>query len=293
MYPAAFEYHAPDTLADAVAKLADLGADAKIIAGGCSLIPLMKLRLAEPEHLIDLRSVAGLRGITLEGDRLVLGAMTREAEVESSPLVAQHAPLLAETSTHVADPQVRNMGTIGGNAAHADPANDHPATLVALDATFRLHGPSGAREVAASDFFVDIFTTALGEAEVLTAITVPVQAPVSGSAYVKIERQVGDFAVVAAAVRLEADAQRITSAAIVLTNVGPVPVRAGAAEELLIGRPASEDAFTSAGDAATDGLEPWSEQRGSSAFKLRLVPVVVRRALVLAAQRMERARVDA
>ena len=285
MFPAAFDYHAPRDLSEAIATLAALGPDAKILAGGCSLIPLMKLRLAEPAHLVDLRRIEELRGFREDGDRLVIGAMTREAEVESSPAIARHAPLLAETSRVIADPLVRNMGTIGGNAAHADPANDHPAALLALDATLELVGPDGRREVAVEDFFVDIFTTALGDGEVLASIAIPFASAADGHAYVKIERQVGDFAVVGAAVRLRVRDGEVTDAAIALTNVGSVALRARDAERSLIGGSADEAAFRRAGEAAVDAIDPWDEQRGSAAYKRHLVPVAVRRALSLAASR--------
>jgi aerobic carbon-monoxide dehydrogenase medium subunit len=293
MFPAAFDYHAPRTLPDAISVLADLGADAKILAGGCSLIPLMKLRLAEPAHLVDLRHIDEVRGIRREDGRLVIGAMTREAEVESSPAIAEHAPLLAETSSVIADPLVRNMGTLGGNAAHADPANDHPAALLALDASIELAGPAGRREVPAEDFFVDIFTTAIGEGEVLTSIRVPTARPSTGSAYVKVERQVGDFAVVGVAVRLVLHDGAIEDAAIALTNVGPVALRARQAEDLLRGQGPDDRVLRRAGEAALAGIDPWDELRGSVAYKTHLVPIVVRRALERAVARAEGSRVGA
>jgi carbon-monoxide dehydrogenase medium subunit len=288
VYPAAFDYHAPRELPEAIATLAELGDEAKILAGGCSLIPLMKLRLAEPGHLVDLGRVASLGGMRVTDGQLVIGAMTRESEVETSPLIAEHAPLLAEASSVIADPLVRNVGTIGGNAAHADPANDHPAALLALDATFELAGPDGTREVPAEAFFVDIFTTALADAEVLAAIRVPLHADSVGHAYVKVERQVGDFAVVGSAVRMGIRDGLIDSVAIGLTNVGPVALRARDAERTLIGAVPNEEALRRAGEAAVAGIDPWDEQRGSAAYKARLVPVVVRRALALAAARAGR-----
>jgi carbon-monoxide dehydrogenase medium subunit len=293
VFPAAFDYHAPRTLPEAIDALSELGADAKILAGGCSLIPLMKLRLAEPSHLVDLRHIEELRGVRAEEGRLVIGAMTREADIESSPAIAEHAPLLAETSSVIADPLVRNMGTIGGNAAHADPGNDHPAALLALDATFEISGPEGSREVAAQDFFVDIFTTALEEGEVLTSIRVPVGRRSTGHAYVKVERQVGDFAVVAAAVRLDVRDGTVADAAIALTNVSQVALRARQAEDVLRGGVPDDQAFRRAGEAALAGIDPWDEQRGSIAYKTRLVPIVVRRALERAAARAEGSRVGA
>jgi carbon-monoxide dehydrogenase medium subunit len=285
MYPASFEYHAPLALDEAIGLLSELGDEAKVLAGGCSLIPIMKLRLAEPGHLFDLRRITGLQGITIADDMLRIGAMTREAELEASPLVARHAPLVAETSSVIADPLVRNMGTVGGNIAHADPANDHPATMLALDASFEITGPAGSRLVDAGSFFVDLYETVLGPGELVTAILVPGMTAGSGAAYHKLERQVGDFAIVAAAAWLRLEQGIVQAVRVALTNVAPTPRRATAAEAALVGQAPTDSAVRAAGDAAVEGLEPWDELRGSARYKLEVTPVVVRRALASAVQR--------
>jgi carbon-monoxide dehydrogenase medium subunit len=285
MYPASFEYHAPVALDEAIGLLAELGDEAKVLAGGCSLIPIMKLRLAEPGHLVDLRRIPELRGVTVADETLRIGAMTREAELEASPLVARLAPMLAETSSVIADPLVRNMGTVGGNIAHADPANDHPATMLALDASFEITGPAGQRVVDAGSFFVDLYETVLGQGEIVTAILVPARAATTGAAYYKLERQVGDFAIVAAAAWLRIEEGVVQAARIALTNAAPTPRRAHAAEASLVGQAPSDSALRAATEAAVEGLEPWDELRGSARYKLEVTPVVVRRAVASAISR--------
>jgi carbon-monoxide dehydrogenase medium subunit len=285
VYPASFDYHAPPALHDAIGLLTELGDEAKVLAGGCSLIPIMKLRLAQPAHLVDLRRIRELRGIALDGEELRIGATTREADLEGSSLVASHVPLLAETSSMIADPLVRNMGTVGGNVAHGDPANDHPAAMVALGATFEVSGPRGDRSVSAESFFVDLFETVLGSGEIVTAIRVPVTPPGTGTSYYKLERQVGDFAIIAAAASVRVVDGLVETARIALTNAAPTPRRAVTAEGLLIGQPPTGAVLRAAADAAVDGLEPWDELRGSAQYKLEVTPVVVRRALEQAVAR--------
>jgi carbon-monoxide dehydrogenase medium subunit len=285
MYPASFDYHAPREVSEATELLAHLGDEAKVLAGGCSLIPLMKLRLAEPAHLVDLRLIGELHGLGRDDDRLVIGAMTREAEIESSAVIREHVPLLAEVSAVIADPLVRNMGTIGGNLAHADPANDHPAAVLATDAVIEIAGPGERRHVPATSFFRDLFTTDLRPGEIVTAIRVPTFGPTVGCAYLKEERQVGDFAIVGVAVRIELRDGLVREPRVALTNVGPVATRAHEAETLLEGRAPSGPLLAQAGEAAVEGLAPWDELRGSADYKRRLVPVIVSRALRAAARR--------
>jgi carbon-monoxide dehydrogenase medium subunit len=285
MYPAAFDYVAARSYAEAVHHLGRSDGDAKLLAGGCSLIPLLKLRLAEPKLLIDLNRVDGAEYIREEAGELRIGALTREADLEASELVARHWPILAETSSVIADPLVRNMGTIGGNVAHADPANDHPATMLAVDASFVVQGPAGSRRIPAAAFFEELFQTALAPDEVLTEIAIPLPRPGTGSTYLKYERQVGDFAVAAIAVVVEVSDGKITTCRIGLTNVGSIPLRAAAAESLLIGAPPGHEAIAAAAAVADDGLDPWGDLRGSPEYKRDLVRGLTERALRRALER--------
>jgi carbon-monoxide dehydrogenase medium subunit len=285
MYPAAFDYLSPTTWDDAVAALVEHGPDAKVLAGGCSLIPILKLRMAEPRVLVDLRRI-GARDVVDDGDMLRLGAMVRESTVEDrNGAVHRRCPLLAETSAVIADPVVRNMGTVGGNLAHADPANDHPAAMLALGAQLVARGPRGERAIGIDDFFVDLYLTALEPDELLTEIRVPADGPGTGGAYEKFERQVGDFPIVAVAARVTVTDGVVTDARIGLTNVGPTAVRARAAEGELIGRPPSAESIRSAADAAGVAIEPWSELRGSAAFKRATLPTIAARAIGRAVER--------
>jgi carbon-monoxide dehydrogenase medium subunit len=239
----------------------------------------MKLRLAEPGLIIDLNRVPDAAYITERDGSLRIGALTREAEVEASALVARHWPILVDTSSVIADPLVRNMGTLGGNLAHADPANDHPATMLAMNASVVVSGGAGQRETQIDDFFQDLFVTALREDEVLTEIRLPLPVAGTGSAYVKYEHQVGDFAVAAIAVVLVVAEGRIQSARIGLTNVGPTPLRASAAEAILVGAAPDEAVIDAASARAADGLEPWSDLRGSADYKRHLVRGLTGRAI--------------
>jgi carbon-monoxide dehydrogenase medium subunit len=285
MYPASFDYVAVRSFQEASDRLLRSGGEAKLLAGGCSLIPLMKLRLAEPRLIVDLNRVPDAAGIREVDGALRIGAMTREADVERSPLVARHWPILVDVSSVIADPLVRNMGTLGGNVAHADPANDHPAAMLALDAAFVVEGAGGAREIPARDFFQDLFVTALTEDEVLTEVRMPLPRPGTGSAYVKYEHQVGDFAVAAVAVVLELRDNRIEAARIGLTNVGPTPLRAAAAEAVLLGSDGSDPLIDAAASRAADGIEPWSDLRGSADYKRHLVRGLTGRAIRRALER--------
>lgn len=282
MYPAAFAYAPASSFAEAVALLAGLGPGAKLLAGGCSLIPLMKLRLAEPAHLVDLGRVPAADHVEERDGELRIGALAREATIERSPVVAARYPILADAAAVIADPLVRNMGTLGGNLAHGDPANDHPAVMLALRATIVALGPDGERTIAADEFFVDLFETALGPHEVLTEIRIPRPAAGSGAGYVKFERQVGDFAIAAAAAAVRLEDGRIADASIALTNAAPTVVRAATAEAALAGRLPDDAALRDAAAAAREAIEPWADLRGSPAVKRRLAGVAVERALRLA-----------
>jgi carbon-monoxide dehydrogenase medium subunit len=289
MYPAAFDYFAPDTIDEALSLLVEHGPDAKVLAGGCSLIPLLKLRMAAPGVLIDVRRAIGA-SIDATEEGIVIGAMTREAAIESDPTIVERYPILAETSAVIADPIVRNMGTVGGNLAHADPANDHPATMLALGAEVVALGPAGERIIPIDDFFVDLYATALAPDELLTAIRVPQQPPASGGVYVKFERQIGDFPIVGVAAHLTLEGDVIRAVRIGLTNVAPTAVRARTAEAALIDQAATPATIEAAAAATADGIAPWGELRGSADYKLAILPELARRALDAA---LDRARLAA
>ena len=279
MYPPRFKYLPARSVQEAVEALARYGYEAKLLAGGQSLIPMMKLRLASPSVLIDISRLETLSSIDDTGADLRVGAMVTESALERSSAIARRAAGLVDTSRVIADPLVRNLATVGGNVAHGDPANDHPATMVALDASFTLVGPDGARTVAADDFFTDVFTTALRPDEVLTEIRIPGQPAGTAGAYVKYERQVGDYAIAGTAVRLSLSDGMISDARIALTNLGPTPVRALEAESLLRGRTPSRRLFERAAEAAAARAEPWSDQRGSAEYRRRVAAMVTRRAI--------------
>src|SRR5215831_8983416 len=237
MIPPSFEYLRPKTIPEAIAMLQQHGDAAKILSGGQSLIPMMKLRLARPSILIDINRISGLSHVKEEDGYLKIGGLTREAELEASPLVRSKYPILADTTHVIADPQVRNLATVGGNLAHGDPANDHPATMIAFGAQIVATGAKGERVIPIEDFFVTLFTTALKHDEILTEIRIPSPPPKSGGAYFKVERKVGDFATAASAVQLTFDAAgALQKAGIGLTNVGPTPIKARRAEDFLRGK---------------------------------------------------------
>jgi carbon-monoxide dehydrogenase medium subunit len=286
MYPAAFEYLAARSFEEAVDALMRLGSGAKILAGGASLIPLMKLRLAEPTHLIDINTVPDAAFIREGAGVLAIGALAREVDVEESAIVRERLPILVDTTAVIADPIVRNMGTVAGNLAHGDPANDHPATMVALGASLVLLGPGGRRELPVAEFFLGLFETAADPAEVIVEIRIPLPSAATGGAYVKLERQVGDYALAGAAavVRLESDGT-IGAARLVLTNAGATPIRATGAEPLLEGTRPTAAVLRDAAAAASADIEPWADLRGSSAFKARLAGVAASRALRTAIHR--------
>jgi len=286
MIPPSFEYLRPKTVPEAVAMLQQHGDEAKILSGGQSLIPMMKLRLARPGFLIDINRISGLSYVKEEGGYLKIGGLTREAEMESSPLVRSKYPILLDTAHVIADPQVRNMATVGGNLAHGDPANDHPATMVALGAQVIATGPKGERVIPIEDFFVSLFATALQHEEILTEIRIPVPAARSGGAYFKLERKVGDFATAAVAAQLTLDEKGVCqSVGIGLTNVGPTPVKARKAEEFLRGKKPDESNIARAAQLAADESTPSPDLRGPVEYKKGLVKELTKRALTRALER--------
>jgi carbon-monoxide dehydrogenase medium subunit len=281
--PAAFDYKAPSSLDEALQLLAEGGDDAKIIAGGQSLLPVMKLRLAAPELLIDLAKIDSLKGVRDDGDAIVIGAMTPHFEVLGDPLVAEHASLIARCVETVADPQVRHRGTIGGACAHADPASDLPAPMLALDAEFVIAGPGGQRRVAAADFFQDLFTTALGEDEILVEVRVPKYTG-WGSAYQKFVRVAQQWAIVGVAATVRTEGGTIAEARLGLTNMGSTPVRARAAEQALAGVAVEPDAVAGALAGIADGTAPPTDLNGDPEYRRHLASILGRRAVLAAAR---------
>ena len=285
MIPPSFDYHAPRSVGEAVSLLGSLGGDAKILAGGHSLLPMMKLRFAQPTHLIDINRIPELRGVCEDGAEVVIGAMTVENELIASAVLQVRVPLLADAPKLIADPQVRNRGTIGGDIAHCDPANDHPALALAVDATFVLEGPQGRRSVKADDFFLGTFATALADDEIMVAIRVPAFAPSTGWAYEKLKRKTGDWATAGAAVVLRMAEGRVSHARIALTNVGPTALRASAAEAALLGQPLSEASIEAAAQAAMAICDPAEDLRGDVEYKTAMAGEMLKRAIRAAAAR--------
>ncbi|MBK6852737.1 MAG: xanthine dehydrogenase family protein subunit M [Burkholderiales bacterium] len=285
MIPASFDYHAPRSVGEAISLLGSLGPDAKLLAGGHSLLPMMKLRFAAPSALIDLNKIAELRGVCEDGATVVIGAMTVENELIANPILQAKVPLLAEAARQIADPQVRNRGTIGGDIAHGDPGNDHPAISIALDATLVLQGPGGTRSVAADQFFLGTYMTAMAENEILTQIRVPAFAPKTGYAYEKLKRKTGDWATAAAAVVIRLDGDVVSHIRIGLTNVAPTALRATAAEAALLGQRLSETTIAAATAAAMAICDPAEDLRGDREYKTAMAGQMLRRALARAAAR--------
>jgi carbon-monoxide dehydrogenase medium subunit len=277
--PSPFEYHAPASLPEAIALLGRYGEAAKLMAGGHSLLPMMKLRFAQPAHVIDLGRIPDLRGIAEVGDELHIGAMTTENELIWSPLVARKVPLLVEGARAIGDPQVRYRGTVGGDISHGDPGNDHPALMLALDASFVLRGPAGERVLKADGFFLGLYSTQMEPGEVLTRIHVPVPAAGSGWAYEKLKRKIGDFATAAAAVLLRLQGGKVASASIALTNVGPTPLKAREAEAFLVGRALDDASVAEAARLAMETCDPVADQRGDAEYKRAMAGEMTRRAL--------------
>jgi carbon-monoxide dehydrogenase medium subunit len=286
MIPPSFEYLRPKTIPEAIAFLQQYGDDAKILSGGQSLIPMMKLRLARPGYLVDINRIAGLSHIKEEGGFLKIGGLTREAELEASPVVRAKYPIIIDTAHVIADPQVRNLATVGGNLAHGDPANDHPATMLALGAQIVATGPKGERVIPVEDFFLSLFSTALQYDEILTEIRIPIPSPRSGGAYFKLERKVGDFATAAVAAQLTLDGNgACQKVGIGLTNVGPTPIKARKAEDFLRGKKLDGSTIAQAAQLAADESEPSADLRGPVEYKKSLVKELTKRALTRAVER--------
>lgn len=282
MIPAQFDYVAPTTVSEALQALADGGEDAKVLAGGQSLMPVLRMRLNAPSLVVDLGRIEELRAISMDGDTLVLGAMATHSSIVASDLVAEHAGLLRAAVSQVGDPQVRHRGTIGGAVAHADPAGDYGAPLLALEASMVITGPSGSRTVAAEDFFEDLFDTAVGEDELLTQIRIPSHAG-WGSSYEKFVRVAQQWSIVAAAATVRVEGGVITEARVGLTNMGSTPLRAHGVEEALRAASVSSDAVGAAAARAAEGTNPPSDLNGSAAYRSHLATVLVRRAVLAAA----------
>ncbi|MBS3910916.1 MAG: xanthine dehydrogenase family protein subunit M [Hydrogenophaga sp.] len=279
MIPPRFEYHAPKSVREAVALLGQLGSDAKLLAGGHSLLPMMKLRFAEPAHLIDINRIPELRGIRKEGATVVIGAMTVENDLITSPILQAEVPLLCEAAQLIADPQVRNRGTIGGDIAHGDPGNDHPALSIAIEAHFVLEGPNGRRTVPADGFFLGTYMTLLEENEVMCEIHVPAFAPGTGYAYEKLKRKTGDWATAGCAVVMRKTGDTISHVRVALTNVAPTALRVEAAEAALLGQPLNAATLQAAADAATAACDPAEDLRGDIEYKTAMAGQMVKRAL--------------
>jgi carbon-monoxide dehydrogenase medium subunit len=285
--PAAFDYVRPKSLAEAISLLGK-NPEAKILAGGHSLIPMMRFRMATPPVVIDINQIGDLAYIKEDGDWLRIGALTREAELDRSDVVQKRYTLLADTARVIADPLVRNLATVGGNIAHADPANDHPATMLAYGAKVVATGPSGERTIGIQEFFVDAFTTTLRPDEILTEIRIPRAVPRSGGAYLKLERKVGDYATAAVAVQLALDGSgKVASAGIGLTNVGLTAIFAKAACDSLAGKKLDDGAVREAANLAAEAAEPIEDWRGSEEYKRHLVKTLTSRALKKASERAE------
>jgi aerobic carbon-monoxide dehydrogenase medium subunit len=285
MYPAAFEYHTPGSVQEALGLLGKLD-DAKILAGGHSLVPMMKLRLAQPKHLIDLRKVPGLSGIKEEGNTIVIGAMTTHWEVESSKLLQAKCPVLSDTAKIIGDPAVRNKGTIGGSLAHADPAADMPATVIALGAEFVCQGPKNKRTVKVDEWFQGLMATALGEDELLVEMRVPALTPGTGSAYMKFAHPASRFAIVGAAAVITVDKQgTCTKAGVGITGAGTKAVRATGVEAGLVGKRLDAATIEAAAQKAAEGVDVQADLQGSVEYKSHLCRVFARRAIEAAAKK--------
>lgn len=286
MIPASFDYHAPGNLAEAMQLLERYGDGAKVLAGGQSLLPLLKLRLGQAAHLVDIGRIPGLEYVKEEGGFLKIGAATRETALEHSELIRSKYPILADTAAVIADPLVRNRATVGGNLAHGDPANDHPATMLALGAQVVAQGPNGERTIPIEQFFTGLFSTALATDEILTEIRIPIPPLRSGGAYVKLERKVGDFATAAAAAQVTLGKKgEVERAGIGLTNAGPTPIKGREAEQYLKGKQPDEKTLAEAARLAAKVTAPTADRRGSVEYKREMARVLTARALQRAVER--------
>jgi carbon-monoxide dehydrogenase medium subunit len=286
---AQFDYHAPRTLPEALKLLGEFGDEAKLLAGGHSLLPMMKARFAEPAHLIDLGKIPELKGIAEIGGEIHIGAMTTEHELLNSALLAKKIPLLVEGVSQIADPQVRYKGTIGGDISHGDPGNDHPALMLALDASFVLRSARGERMVKADGYFLGLYTTQIEPDEILTQIRLPMPAAGSGASYQKLKRKTGDFATAGAAVQMQTQGGKINQIRIALTNVAATARRAHAAEAALMGKALDASSMNEAARLAMSICEPMPDLRGNAAYKTAMCGEMTRRALMLAYQRAHKA----
>ncbi len=282
MIPAQFDYVAPTSVDEALSALSEHGDDAKIMAGGQSLLPVLRMRLNAPEILIDLGRIESLRGVREDGDALVIGALTTHSEMVTNDLVHQHASLLSKAAAEVADNQIRHRGTFGGSCAHADPAGDMGAAALAMDAEFVIAGPGGTRSVPATEFFVDLFETAIGEDEILTEIRVPKKTG-WGAHYEKFVRVAHQWPIVAVAATVNASGGTISEARVALTNMGSTPLRASATESALAGAAATDDGVRAAADQAAEGTHPPSDLNGEADYRRHLATVLTRRAVLKAA----------
>jgi aerobic carbon-monoxide dehydrogenase medium subunit len=285
MIPRDFEYHSPRSVPDALGLLAQLGDEAKLLAGGHSLLPMMKMRFAQPAHLIDLGRIPELKGMREESGTIRIGAMTTENELIWSRLLQDKCPLLVEGARLISDPQVRYKGTIGGDIAHGDPGNDHPALMLALSASFVLRSAAGERVVPADGFFVGTYDTLMRPDEIMTEIRIPVPAPGTGYCYAKLKRKVGDYATAAAAVTLSMRGDAVRDVAIALTNVGPTPLKARAAEDSLRGKALNDATMAAAAELAMSICDPAPDQRGDAEYKTAMAGEMTQRALRMASSR--------
>ena len=286
MIPPQFEYFAPETLDEAISLLDDHGPEASVLAGGQSLIPLMKLQLAFPAYVVDINRIAGLADISDDDCCLRIGSLTRESDLDRSEAVQTKYPILHDTTSVIADPLVRNMATVGGNLAHGDPANDHPATMLALGAEVIAVGSGGKRVIPVSDFFEGPLATALEQGEILTEIRVPAQPEGSGGAYLKLERKVGDYATAGVAAVITVSDGVCQQAGIGLTNAGPIPVKANSAESFLVGKKLDDETIREAARLASEEAQPSADLRGSEEYKRDMVRVIAGRALRMALNRV-------
>ncbi len=286
MIPPQFEYFAPETLDEAISLLEDHGPEASALAGGQSLIPLMKLQLAFPAYVVDINRIAGLADINEDDCCLRIGSLTRESDLDGSEVVQTKYPILHDTTSVIADPLVRNMATVGGNLAHGDPANDHPATMLALGALVAAVGSAGERVIPVSDFFEGPLVTALNQGEILTEIRIPIPPQGSGGAYLKLERKVGDYATAGVAVVITLADGVCQQAGIGLTNAGPIPVKASSAESFLVGKKPDDETIREAARLASEEAQPSADLRGSEEYKRDMVRVLAGRALRLALERV-------
>jgi len=285
MIPASFEYQAPKSVDEAVKLLASLGDRGKVVAGGHSYIPIMKLRLAQPEVLVDIGRIGELRYVRQEGDRIAIGALTTHAQVAANATINGSCAVLSETALEIGDQQVRNRGTIGGSLAHADPAADYPATILALDAEIVVQGPKGRRTIKATDFFTGMLATALADDELLVEVRVPTVGKGAGGVYLKLPNKASHYAVVGVAAVARLSGGRVSSLAVGITGAGSTPIRAAGVEKALTGQTASADAIAKAAESAAEGLDLLADIHGSADYRAHIARVYTRRAVAEAVRR--------